>query len=276
MRPPRPAAVSVAAVPIATTPTAAVLLAAVLLVACLLVGGVAAADPVRPAAGAGCDRATTVIVLDVGHTPQATGATGARGSREYDLNRALAEVVRGRLVAAGFRRTEVLLSEGVGRPQLLARPARAAALGASLFLSLHHDDVQDAFARRWTVAGKRQRRSDHARGFSLFVSGPSPRFAESRRFAEDLADALIGLGRRPTLHHAEPIAGENRPLLDPARGLYRFDDLLVLKDNPAVAVLLESAVVAQPDDEAAAATPAFRAGTAEAVVAAASRWCAGD
>lgn len=33
----------------------------------------------------------------------------------------------------------------------------------------------------------------------------------------------------PSLHHAEPIHGENRELLDTTLGIYRFDDLTVLK-----------------------------------------------
>ena len=33
----------------------------------------------------------------------------------------------------------------------------------------------------------------------------------------------------PTFHHAEPIKGENRELVNRDLGIYRFDDLIVLK-----------------------------------------------
>jgi N-acetylmuramoyl-L-alanine amidase len=57
-----------------------------------------------------------------------------------------------------------------------------------------------------------------------------------------------------TLHHAEQIGGENRQLLDRKRGIYRFDDLIVLKGFNGPAVLLEAAVVINRDEEIVAAS----------------------
>jgi hypothetical protein len=34
---------------------------------------------------------------------------------------------------------------------------------------------------------------------------------------------------KPSRHHGEAIAGENRRLIDPENGIYQFDDLVVLK-----------------------------------------------
>ena len=72
-------------------------------------------------------------------------------------------------------------------------------------------------------------------------------------------------GLRPSLHHAEKIAGENRQLLDPDLGIYRYDDLVVLRKADAPAILLEAAVLVHPQDEARAASAAYQRQIADAV-----------
>lgn len=71
---------------------------------------------------------------------------------------------------------------------------------------------------------------------------------------------------KPTLHHAEKIAGENRELLDPINGIYVFDDLVVLKNSDAPAVLLEAAVIVNPDDEKKASSSQYQNKIAEAAL----------
>jgi N-acetylmuramoyl-L-alanine amidase len=77
----------------------------------------------------------------------------------------------------------------------------------------------------------------------------------------------------PTLHHAEPIAGENRPLLDPALGIYRFDDLVVLKRAAMPAVLIEAGLIVNRADELQLDSASFRQTLAEAITAAARQFC---
>ena len=69
----------------------------------------------------------------------------------------------------------------------------------------------------------------------------------------------------PTLHHAEPIAGENRELLIADKGIYVFDELIVLKTATSPALLLEAAVIVNPDDDALASSDKFRLAVAESV-----------
>ena len=56
----------------------------------------------------------------------------------------------------------------------------------------------------------------------------------------------MAAGEKPSLYHAEPIAGENRPLLDRRLGVHRFDGLAVLKTATMPAVLVEAGVIVNP------------------------------
>ena len=67
--------------------------------------------------------------------------------------------------------------------------------------------------------------------------------------AELLGETLVARGLTPSLHHAEKISGENRLLLDARLGLYRSDNLEVLKDAPMPAVLLESGIIVNRAEE---------------------------
>ena len=221
-----------------------------------------------------CDAANFRIVLDVGHTIEATGATSARGVPEYVLNLALAKVIEQHLHEAGFWRTSLMVMHGIGRPQLLQRSARANALAADLLMSIHHDSVQDSYLERWQHDGRIDRFSDRFRGYSIFISAENPRSAESVDFAKLLGDALIARGMRFTTHHAEDIAGERHPLIDPERGIYRYDELVVLRSTRAPSVLFEAGVIVNRAEEAELTSPARRRAIAAAVVAASNQFCA--
>jgi len=118
-----------------------------------------------------------------------------------------------------------------------------------LFISLHHDSVQPRYLSPWTIDGHPQHYSDIFHGFSLFISSKNSHEQESKEFATLLGQMLLDEGLTPSLHHAEKISGENRPLLDPRIGLYRFDDLVVLKTAPMPAVLLESGIIVNRTEE---------------------------
>ncbi len=222
-------------------------------------------------AHASCDPAQTAIALDTGHDKQRYGATSARGLPEWQFNHDLVLHLAEHLLALG-RRPLVLAPAGEAIP-LTERGGRAAAQGASLLLSIHHDSAQPRYLQRWQYGGDERRYSDRFHGFSLFVSERNGHFAESLRFAEQLGTALLAAGLSPTLHHAEPIPGEGRQLLEPRLGLYRFDDLKILHSTPLPAVLLEAGVIVNRDEELLVQTPAFRAEVAQAVATALDRWC---
>ena len=118
-----------------------------------------------------------------------------------------------------------------------------------VLLSIHHDSAQLRYFSKWTYNGKQLRYSDKFKGHSLFVSSRSTQYAHDRVLGTAIGTALRTAGFIPTLHHAEKIKGENRPLLNPRLGLYRYDGLAVLKRTEAPSVLIEAGIIINRDEE---------------------------
>ncbi len=183
------------------------------------------------------------ILIDPGHSPKSSGTISCSGKSEYRYNAALAKKVASFLknkqipVALTHRENEEVT--------LLARTLKSS--NKDLLLSLHHDSVQPRYLYKQSRSNGYC--SEKAKGFSIFVSRKNPYFKKSVRYANALGSALLKRGLSPTLHHAEPIAGENRELLVPDKGIYIYDDLIVLKNAKSPAVLLEAAVIVNPDDD---------------------------
>lgn len=160
------------------------------------------------------------------------------------------------------KKVAVTLTHSENEEVALLQRTQRSSKGA-LLLSLHHDSVQPQFLSRQSIT--RGYCSKKANGFSIFVSRKNPCFETSLRYATALGTALRNKGFVPTLHHAEPIAGENRELLIADKGIYVFDELIVLKTATSPALLLEAAVIVNPDDDALASSDKFRLAVAESV-----------
>jgi len=237
---------------------------------CLLFAAAAGSPAVQAAP---CEKKNYKIVLDVGHTEDEPGATSARGVKEYKFNLDLTRDIAAALSAAGFESTDLLITEGKGGAALHSRPAYANRKRADLFLSIHHDSVQRLYLKPWIEGGRAQNYSDEFSGYSLFVSNRNPRKVESLAFATLLGDELQSRGLQFTAHHAENIKGERKTFLDAKRGIYRYDQLVVLKESMAPAILLEAGVIVNRSEEIEAASPARRKAIADAVVSAVNRFC---
>lgn len=193
------------------------------------------------------------VAVDVGHTPKHVGARGAAGGEEYAFNRALGRRLVDLLAMRGF----VVIRVGGDGREIELRQRTAQAAGADLFVSIHHDSLQQA----WIDAGRRGEFS----GYALFVSEKNPDYPGSLRCAKTIGEQLRGAGEAPSLYHATPIAGENRPIVDELRGVHRFDDLVVLKTATMPAVLVEAGVIANPQEEIRLGKPATRERLAQAI-----------
>ena len=215
-----------------------------------------------------------MVAIDAGHTRENPGAISARGEAEYSFNRRIAFELLDALHAAGFT-TSFVINEEEEEIALKRRTRLAEKEDASLLLSLHHDSVHPAYLEDWTYAGQRLQYCDRYRGYSLLVSSESREYDESLAFAEELGTRLNAGGLWPTLHHAEPIEGESRPLLDEERGIYRYDELAVLRRAEMPAVLLECGVIVHRQEEEVLDRPTHRAAIVRAIVGAVQAMCEG-
>src|SRR6516225_2790560 len=80
--------------------------------------------PAKKLPRSACDHAAFRVVVDVGHTAESPGAPSARGFWEYDFNLRLATLIKQKLLAAGFAKTVLLVTDGPARKSLFARAAR--------------------------------------------------------------------------------------------------------------------------------------------------------
>jgi N-acetylmuramoyl-L-alanine amidase len=174
---------------------------------------------------------------------------------------------------AGFKNTLLILMRGTGRSQLQERSFQASSFKADLFLSVHHDDVQPIYYDEWTYNGRKHHFSDRYAGYSIFVSKRNLFADQSLHFATLLGAELQKRSMTFTTHHAENIRGERRQILDNERGVYRYDELMVLKNTRAPAVLLEAGVIVNREEESVLSSPERQKLISEAALAATIRFC---
>ena len=254
--------------------TAALVMLAVLL---LVVGGQPArsAEHTPLAKPAACRHSAFRTVVDVGHTVEVPGAISARGVPEYSFNLQLADAVKEALVEAGFDHTVRLVTAAAPPNGLIERAALANKMHADLLISIHHDSVPDSLLENWQFNGQDHQFSDRFTGYALFISHDNADRAGSLQFARFLGKTLQARGLQYTPHYTLPLMGRHRrELVDTAAGVYRYDQLIVLRNARMPAVLLEAASIINRQEELDLASPERRALISAAVVAAVEDFCA--
>jgi N-acetylmuramoyl-L-alanine amidase len=212
------------------------------------------------------------IFIDVGHYREAPGATSARGKLEFDFNLQLAQALQKALAARGYRQIRLFVSSG-GPQSLQMRAKESAKFKADVFISIHHDDVQSQYKSTWIYNSENQLFSDNFNGYSLFISKLNPAWRRSLQLATLISDEFLRRGMVFTKHHAEQIEGEGRKLLDETRGMYQYDQLIVLKNNVSPAVLIEAGVIVNRDEELILSSGARRDLFSDAVSDAVEKFC---
>src|SRR5262249_972049 len=149
---------------------------------------------------------------------------------------------------AGFAKTILLVTDGPARKSLFRRVARANAASADLFLSIHHDSVPDSFLESWEYQGEEHQFSDRFKGHSIFFwpdnADPDGRLELGRPLGDQLQSGAL---QYPP-HYIEKFMGhQQRLLIDAKVGVYRYDQLIVLKSPPMPAVLLEAGSIINRD-----------------------------
>lgn len=220
------------------------------------------------------DRALRVAV-DVGHSNADPGAKSASGRPEYEFNRRFV----GELVekAKGRKSLDLVVVNPTGkRVTLRARTQEAETIGADVFVSIHHDSVNDKYLlTRKGEDGRTYSYTNAFRGFSLFVYEPGPRFSESLALATRIGRSFKEAGKFQTLHHAEPIPGEGRKLLSWELGIYDAP-FAVLKGERMPSVLVELGVITNDREEKLLDLADYRDGLAEGILKSLEQTCADD
>jgi N-acetylmuramoyl-L-alanine amidase len=222
-----------------------------------------------------CNRGQFRVILDVGHTAEVPGAISARGVGEYHFNLWLAQEIKQRLLDAGFTSTALLVTSGPAKPSLIKRVALANRSPAHLFLSIHHDSVPTWFIETWEYEGKASRFSDRFKGHSIFISNENSEVKASLLFGKFLGQQLKARGLQYASHYTEPfMRTRQRELVDTDAGVYRFDQLVVLRKTRMPAVLLEAGSIINRDEELLVASPERHSLISDAVTKAVEQFCA--
>jgi N-acetylmuramoyl-L-alanine amidase len=222
-----------------------------------------------------CPRSTFRVVVDVGHTLDVPGAMSARGIPEYAFNLQLARDTAQALRDAGFEQTTLLITGTAPWRGLIERAARANNMHANLFISIHHDSVPDNLKQPWEYAGLKNEFNDDYPGYALFISNENGNPSASLQFGSALGHELESRGLHYTPHYTLALMGHRRRILvDAEDGVYRYDQLIVLRQTKMPAVLLEAGSIVNREEELELGTAERRSLTSAAIVAAVEKFCA--
>jgi N-acetylmuramoyl-L-alanine amidase len=218
------------------------------------------------ALGSECWAKDFKIAIDIGHTPDRPGATSARGVPEYLFNQNIAFLLRQKLLQEPRFKGSFIINETGADISLLSRAALANRRGATLFIAIHHDSVEPKDLDYWLYQGKVRPYCDKFTGYSIFYSERNGSPLRSLTFAVSLGAEMLRHGFCPTLHHAEKFTGGDKDLIDRTRGIYKYNQLVVLKSTDMPAVLLECGIIKNRNEEVQVAKAAYQARIVDALV----------
>ena len=233
----------------------------------------------RKAQAAVADRPPPLVILDPGHGGRDPGATGASGTLEKDVTLASALALKASLEAVGRYRVELTRTHD----HYVTRDDRvdiARDLGASLFLSMHADQLSDPAVRGASVYTLAKRASDaetealaeRENGRVLGEDGHKGRIPPA------VSDILASLAARETRAASTRIARQlvhdlrrRTPVLPSPE---RHADFTVLHTSGIPSVLIEMGFLSNSADESGLNDPAHREVMARAMTRAVNAWFA--
>ena len=146
---------------------------------------------------------------------------------------------------------------------------------ANLFIAIHHDSVPDNLKHSWDYAGQKNEFNDDYPGYAIFISNDNADPAASLLFGSLLGRELERRSLYYTPHYTLALMGHRRRILvDAEAGVYRYDQLIVLRQTTMPAVLLEAGSIVNRQEELELGTPERRSLTSAAIVAAVENFCA--
>jgi len=195
--------------------------------------------------------AALLVAVDVGHYAAEPGVISASGVPEFEYNLALAREVQAEIEKQGVK---VRLIGERGDYSVLHHRTRDAR-GADLFVSIHHDSVQERLLPQ----------ADRFAGFSLFISRFNPFPAKSLACASSIGARMRASGSAPSRYHADPVIGESRPFADEVNGVHYYDNLAVARSAAMASVLVEAGVIVNRAEDQRMRDPEVRRRIAAAV-----------
>jgi N-acetylmuramoyl-L-alanine amidase len=199
--------------------------------------------------GGECRAGGFKIAIDIGHTPKSPGAISARGVPEYLFNKNIGTRLQKKLKQDKRFKGSFIINESGENISLSTRAAIANHRGADLLISIHHDSVEPKDLSYWIYHGKIMAHCDKFTGYSIFYSEKNGSPVHSLIFAVVLGSEMLRTGFCPTLHHAEKFTGGDKDLIDKTRGIYKYNQLVVLKNSTMPAVLFECGIIKSRIDE---------------------------
>ncbi|MGE5153479.1 MAG: N-acetylmuramoyl-L-alanine amidase [Bdellovibrio bacteriovorus] len=214
-----------------------------------------------------------VVAIDAGHGGHDPGAIGGRGTLEKNVTLAIAR----RLAALvdkepGMR--PVMIREGDSFVHLHERIKKAREAKADLFISIHADAFNNPNVRGSSVftLSERGATSEAAKWLADRENSADLLGGVDLKTNDDvLANVLLNMSQNATLEHSGEAAGavlRNLSRLgDTHRGQVQKAGFVVLKSPDIPSMLVETAFISNPEEEARLTTPAHQQHLAEAILA---------
>ncbi len=225
--------------------------------------------PVRPKTAKSRD---IVIAIDAGHGGKDSGAIGSKRTKEKDITLGVARRLS-KLVAKEAGMRPYLVRDTDTFIPLRQRMARARKQNADLFVSIHADAFEDP----------------NVRGSSVYTLSPRGASSEAAKWLADrenaadlvggvkldegdgqLASVLLDMSQNATLEQsaaaAQMVLDKLSSLGSLHKGRVQRAGFVVLKSPDIPSMLVETAFISNPDEEARLRSPSHQQRLAEAIL----------
>lgn len=199
---------------------------------------------------------TVIIAIDAGHGGEDPGAHGRRGSYEKNITLAIARWLKAKVDAEPGMRG-VLIRDGDYFIPLFDRTAKARRAQADLFLSIHADAFINRDARGSSVFALSEHGATSAAANWLAKSENDADLIGGVNLAvkdKYLARTLLDLSQTATINDslklAKAVLGEVGDVNRLHRGIVEQAGFAVLKSPDIPSILVETAFISNPEEEA--------------------------
>lgn len=234
-----------------------------------------------------------LVYIDPGHTLEFPGSIGACGTQEVWVNDAIASQLGESLRADGFRvefsrlpnsdKSKIAPHDGRETPEALkARGDKANQLGANLFVSIHHDSIDEKMLTTDTKACPGQNianpqvisqeflsKPDIQVGFNVFFMRNPERPLKTERsfnFAKMVGEEFVKLNQVPSTYHTPDYEPSCQSCKIEDRNLGVMSRTLgVLRETKMPSVLVEVTNLRIEKEEINANNPAHQAQIVQAL-----------